>query len=70
MNLSTLILACPACVGADDASTAAANLAIGFMLIVVFAILGAFLGFIRYLAKRQREFGSDLSAEEPGSWKR
>lgn len=68
--LATLLLACPACIGADDASTTAANFAIGFMLVVVFGILGSFLAFIRYLAKRQREFGSDLSAETPPSPRR
>lgn len=63
LTIASLLIACPACLGADDASTTAANFAIGFMLVVVVAILGSLLAFIKYLSKRSREFGSDLSSD-------
>ncbi|MCC6882999.1 MAG: hypothetical protein WBE58_18850 [Verrucomicrobiales bacterium] len=63
LTIDSLLIACPACLGADDASTTAANFAIGFMLLVVVAILGSLLAFIKYLSKRSREFGSDLSSD-------
>ena len=62
-SLASFLIACPACLGVDDASTTAANFAIGFMLVVVVVILGSLLAFIKYLSKRSREFGSDLSSD-------
>lgn len=49
------LLACPAC-GFDPNSefTAAANLAIGFMVFVLAGVLGGFLLFMRRMAKMER----------------
>lgn len=55
------LLACSVCLGAKDGQVMmASNMAIGFMVLVVFGTLGGFLKFIHYLAQRER-----LAAEEP-----
>ena len=49
------ILACPLCMGgADDQTAIAANSAIGVMLVLLLIVLGGFLTFIGYLAKRAK----------------
>ena len=65
MNPSTLIdsalLACPMCMsGASGNSLMAANSAIGLMLVVLFAVLGSFISFIFYLAKRARLYADEV----------
>jgi len=54
------LLACAVCMGGDDATTTAANLAIGFMGLLIVAMLGAILKFMHYLARQQK-----LAAAEP-----
>lgn len=50
------LLACAVCVGnPDHAVTHGMNLAIGFLLVIVGGVLGSFLGFIAYLAKKERQ---------------
>lgn len=57
----TLYLACPMCLsGASGKTVIAANTAIGLMLVVLFAVLASFAGFIFYLARR----ASRVQAEE------
>lgn len=54
------MLSCAMCLGGADGELAmAASLGIGLMLLFLLLVLGSFLGFIFYLAKRSR-----LSAEE------
>ncbi|NNE92529.1 MAG: hypothetical protein HKN23_12855 [Verrucomicrobiales bacterium] len=49
------VLACPMCMsGADDNTAIAANSAIGFLLIVLLGVLGSFLTFIFYLARKAK----------------
>lgn len=49
--------------GADGELAVAANFAIGLMLLLVFLVLGAFLGFIFYLGRKSRL----TAVEEAGS---
>ncbi len=61
----TLYLACPMCLsGASGKTLIAANTAIGLMLVILFAVLASFAGFIFYLARRSRRFQAE---EEGGS---
>ena len=58
-------LACALCgSGAEGPSIMAANSAIGFLLVVLLAVLGSFISFMVYLAKRARRFALEDSAEE------
>ena len=58
------ILACPMCMsGAEGKSLLAANSAIGVMLVFLFAMLGSFITFILYLARRSRKFAEELPGE-------
>lgn len=60
-----LLLACPMCLsGASGQSLVAANNAILFLLVVLFGVLASFGGFIVYLAKRARRFGSGSEGTE------
>jgi len=54
------LLACAVCMGGDDATTTAANMAIGFMGVLIIGMLGAILKFMHYLARQQK-----LAAAEP-----
>ncbi len=54
------LLACAVCMGGDDATTTAANLAIGFMGLIIVGMLAAILKFMHYLARQQK-----LAAIEP-----
>lgn len=50
------LLACAACFGAPDhPATWGMNMAIGLMLLIVAGVLGGFLAFIGYLAKKARQ---------------
>lgn len=63
IDLSTAadsLLACAVCMGGDDATTTAANMAIGFMGLLIVGLLGAILKFIHYLSRQQK-----LAAMEP-----
>ncbi len=54
------LLACPMCLsGASGQSLIAANNAILLLLVVLFAVLASFGGFIVYLAKRARRFAAE-----------
>ena len=58
------LLACPACqFDPNDPITMAANSAIGFMIVVLVGVLGAFLAFIWKLAKGERMALEEESAE-------
>ncbi len=58
------ILACPMCMsGAEGKSLLAANSAIGVMLVFLFTILGSFITFIYYLARRSRKMAEELPGE-------
>lgn len=49
------LLACPACgFDANSETTAAANLAIGFMILVLASVLGGIAGFIWRMARLER----------------
>ena len=47
-------LACAVCIGGDDATTTAANLAIGFLGVIILTILGGILKFMHYLSRQQK----------------
>ena len=49
------LLACSICWGADGGGMDAANAAVGFMLVILLGVLGSFLGFIFYLARKSRQ---------------
>ncbi len=49
------VLACSICFGSDGSTLAATNAAVIFMLVVLVGVLGSFLSFIFYLAKRSRQ---------------
>lgn len=56
------LLACSVCWGSDGSTLDPANAAILFMLAVLGTVLGGFLCFIFYLAKRSKQFaGEDLA---------
>lgn len=59
ISLHQPILACTICWGSDGNSMDGANAAVAFLLVVLIGVLGAFLTFIFYLARRSR-----LAAEE------
>ena len=48
------LLACAVCVGGDDATTTAANLAIGFLGVIILTVLGGVLKFMHYLSRQQK----------------
>jgi hypothetical protein len=48
------LLACAVCVGGDDATTTAANLAIGFLGVIILSVLGGILKFMHYLSRQQK----------------
>ena len=54
VSLSDSLLACAVCVGGDDATTTAANLAIGFLGIIILTVLGGVLKFMHYLSRQQK----------------
>jgi hypothetical protein len=57
---ANLLLACPMCMsGASGKGLMAANSAIGLMLVVLFAVLASFIGFMICLAKRARRFANE-----------
>lgn len=49
------LLACSICFGSDGDSLAGANAAVLLMMVVLLSVLGSFLGFIFYLARRSRQ---------------
>ena len=49
------LLACTVCWSGDDQTMNAANLAVGFMFVVLLSVLGSFLAFIFVLARRARQ---------------
>lgn len=53
------ILACSVCWGADPNSLDGANAAVGLMLVFLMTVLGGFLSFIFYLARRARRFAAE-----------
>lgn len=63
------LLACAVCMGGDDATTVAANFAIGFLGVIILTILGGILKFMHYLSRQQKlaeldpDPLADLSAE-------
>ena len=72
-NVTTVtdsLLACAVCMGGDDATTMAANLAIGFMGVLIITILASILKFAHYLSQQQKlaaiqpDMVADLSAKE------
>ena len=48
------LLGCAVCIGGDDATTAAANLAIGFLGAIILSVLGGILKFMHYLSRQQK----------------
>ncbi len=63
----SLFLACPMCMsGASGKALMAANSAIGLMLVILFAVLASIFSFILYLARRARQYSSELQ-EDSGS---
>jgi hypothetical protein len=48
------LLACAVCIGGDDATTTAANYAIGFLGVIIVTILGGILKFMHYLSRQQK----------------
>ncbi len=65
--IDRMFLACPMCMsGAEGQALLAANSAIGFLLVVILAMLGSIFSFILYLAKRSRMLAKeDAGAEGP-----
>jgi len=58
----TSLLACAMCTSSPGGnSVVAANAAIGFLLVILLGVLGSFLSFIFYLARRARRM--DESAQ-------
>lgn len=49
------LLACTVCWSGGDQTMNAANLAVGFMFVVLLMVLGSFLAFIFVLARRSRQ---------------
>ena len=54
------LLACAVCIGGDDATTTAANFAIGFLGVIILTVLGGVLKFMHYLSRQQK-----LAEENP-----
>lgn len=62
----TVFLACPMCMsGMKGEGMMAANMAIGFMLVILIAVLASFFAFIIYLAKRAKRFANEEAAAGP-----
>jgi hypothetical protein len=59
---SEQVLACAVCLGGDDATTTAANFAIGFLGVIILSVLGGVLKFMHYLSRQQK-----LAASTPDS---
>jgi hypothetical protein len=62
LNIATLtdsLLACAVCGGGDDATTTAANFAIGFMGLLIVAVLGSLLKFMHYLGRQEKLAASE-----------
>lgn len=57
------LLACTVCWGGDGSSLGDANAAVLFMLVVLVGVLGSFLGFILYLAKRAKRVALEDESE-------
>lgn len=53
------ILACPSCRFADNQVSEAANMAIGFMLVVLFGVLSGFIALIIKFARGERQAYKD-----------
>ncbi len=54
-NLTQMVIACPMCMsGADDNTAIAANWAILALFAILMFVLGCFLAFIGYIAKRSK----------------
>lgn len=51
------LVACTVCWSGDDLTMNAANLAVGFMFLVLLTVLGSLLAFIFVLARRARTAG-------------
>ena len=62
LSLSSLqnIIACPGCFGAEGELAIAANTAIGMMLILLVFVLGSFLAFIFFLAKKSKQVQQEI----------
>lgn len=60
------LLACSICFGSDGATLDGANAAVIFMLLILVGVLGSFLSFIFYLARRSRRLA--LEDELSGSF--
>ena len=54
VQLSDHLLACAVCLGGDDATTTAANFAIGFLGVIILSVLGGVLKFMHYLSNQQK----------------
>jgi len=62
------LLACPACgFDAESQTTAAANLAIVSMVVVLFGVLSGFLGFIWKMARVERRRHQSETASSAGA---
>ncbi len=62
----TFYLACPMCMsGSKGEGMMAANLAIGFMLVILVAVLASFGVFMVYLAKRAKRFAEEENTAVP-----
>ena len=59
-SLSDSLLGCVICMGGDEATTTAANLAIGFMGVLTLLVLGSILKFMHHLSRQAK-----LAASEP-----
>ena len=64
-TIENLILACPMCSsgGGGGMALTAANSAIGFLLVVIIAVLCSFLSFVFYLAKRAKMLAEEDASE-------
>ena len=57
------LLGCSICFGSDGTSLAATNAAVIFMLVILVGVLGSFLSFIFYLARRSRQVAQEEESE-------
>ncbi len=64
-SLATILLACPMCTsGASETTVLAANTAILLMLGVLAMMLGSFIAFMVYLARRGRRYAESDGTSE------
>ena len=56
------LLGCSVCWGADGVGLDGANAGVLFMLVVLMGVLGSFLSFIFYLARRSRKIALEDEA--------